>query len=355
MSDQAANGLLALIFGSAAAVLLFVPVAAVQYRRDGRLGPGDLAVLIGGAVYGMALWTYTLLPLPDVGDYTCQHAQTRVMAFVDDLRRAAESSGAAGLGAPGRLLRSPVFLQLALNVALFVPLGVFVRLILHRGVVVATALGFAVSLLIELTQLTGVWGVYPCAYRLFDVDDLITNTTGALLGAVLSAPYAVRRRRRLAVEGLPPLPVRVTAGRRLVATLCDVLLVVLVGSAVAVAWRAYLLYARGEHLSGTGPTEVVLRCAVPLVVEAALVLLAGKTFGELVTDLRTVPSDLSRRLVKLLVGVVPLVAVLMVPGPGGGPLLLALAVTAVGGAFLSQDHRGLANAVAGLGVEIDDS
>ena len=87
-------------------------------------------------------------------------------------------------------MKNQAFLQVVLNVVLFLPFGVFVRLITHRGVVVATVLGFAVSLLIEVTQLTGVWGVYPCAYRLFDVDDLLTNTLGAFLGAVLSAPYA---------------------------------------------------------------------------------------------------------------------------------------------------------------------
>jgi hypothetical protein len=38
-----------------------------------------------------------------------------------------------------------------LNVLLFSPSGVFVRLITHRGVVVATVLGLAVSLLIEVT------------------------------------------------------------------------------------------------------------------------------------------------------------------------------------------------------------
>ncbi len=83
------------------------------------------------------------------------------------------------------LLRDPAFLQVALNVLLFVPLGVLVRLILKRGVVVATALGLAVSLLIETTQLTGVWHLYDCAYRLFDVDDLVVNTLGALVGSRL--------------------------------------------------------------------------------------------------------------------------------------------------------------------------
>ena len=90
MGDQGSSALAALILGSVVAVLLFIPVAAVQYRRDGRLGPGDLMVLVGAAVYGVSLWTYTLLPLPDESDYTCQHAQTQLMAFADDIRRAAE-------------------------------------------------------------------------------------------------------------------------------------------------------------------------------------------------------------------------------------------------------------------------
>ncbi len=38
VGDQGTNALAALILGSVVAVLLFIPVAAVQYRRDGRLG-----------------------------------------------------------------------------------------------------------------------------------------------------------------------------------------------------------------------------------------------------------------------------------------------------------------------------
>ena len=44
---------------------------------------------------------------------------------------------------------------------LFVPLGFFIRVIAHRGVVVAGLSGLAISLLIEVTQLTGAWGLSP--------------------------------------------------------------------------------------------------------------------------------------------------------------------------------------------------
>ena len=66
------------------------------------------------------------------------------------------------------------------------------RVLLGRGILTAVFVGFAVSLFIELTQFTGVWGIYPCAYRVFDVDDLVTNTLGALAGSLLS--LAVPRR-----------------------------------------------------------------------------------------------------------------------------------------------------------------
>ena len=263
MGDQGTNAIAALVLGSVVAVLLFIPVAAVQYRRDGRLGAGDLMVLVGAAVYGVSLWTYTLLPLPDVGDYACQQAQTQVMAFADDIRRAAERGGYAGLGTPSELLRNQAFLQVVLNVVLFLPFGVFVRLITHRGVVVATVLGFAVSLLIEVTQLTGVWGVYPCAYRLFDVDDLLTNTLGAFLGALLSTPYAARRRRRLGTARRA-LPTTVSAGRRLAGTASDVLFVVLAGTAAAALLRGYLVFAQDERPATDSPAMIALRAGVPL-------------------------------------------------------------------------------------------
>jgi hypothetical protein len=218
---------------------------------------------------------------------------------------------------------------------------------------VATGLGLAVSLLIELTQLTGVWGVYPCAYRLFDVDDIVTNSFGALLGALVSYPYAARRRRRLGTARRR-LPTRVSAGRRLAGTLSDVLFVVLTGTAAAALWRGYLVFAQDQRPATDSLQMIALRAGVPLVVEALLVLVAGKTVGELVVDLRTSPASYPRRFVKLLAGVGPLVVLAVVTVPAAQVALAVLAVAALSGAYLTRGHRGVSNTLAGLELEIDD-
>ena len=45
--------------------------------------------------------------------------------------------------------------------------------------------GVTLTLVVELTQLSGIWGLYPCAYRQFNVDDLLLNALGVICGAAL--------------------------------------------------------------------------------------------------------------------------------------------------------------------------
>lgn len=60
----------------------------------------------------------------------------------------------------------------------------------------AFVFGGALTLLVELTQLTGLWGVYPCAYRQFNVDDLILNLSGVVAGFLLGKVVRGRRLKR---------------------------------------------------------------------------------------------------------------------------------------------------------------
>jgi glycopeptide antibiotics resistance protein len=79
-------------------------------------------------------------------------------------------------------LLAPSMIQPAFNVALTIPFGAMLRYYFHRPwwqVITGT---FCLSLFFELTQLSGLYGYYPRPYRLFDVDDLLLNTSGGWIG-----------------------------------------------------------------------------------------------------------------------------------------------------------------------------
>ncbi|WP_167736761.1 VanZ family protein [Nocardioides sp. 1609] len=346
MGDQATNALVAIVLGSVVAVVLLVPTAAYQYRLDGKLQPKDLAVLLSGAVYGLSLWTYTLLPMPAADSYRCLGRQLEPLGSISRIW--------TDVGAADHTFQVG---QVALNVLLFVPLGYYLRVIVRRGVVTAALVGLATSLLIEVTQDTGVWHLYDCPYRLFDVDDLIVNTLGAVCGSLLS--YVVLDRRD---DTTPPLPSTVSLGRRLVGLASDVIFSVLLGGAAAAVYRGITVHGSGDHDAGV---RTVVLIGVPYVVQAVSVLAVGRTIGEHVVAVRAVPpagradgSPYPRRLVKLAAGATPAFALAAVLVAGGGWAVAALvglgllAVAQVAAAWRTEQHRGLSHVVAGLDLRI---
>ena len=83
MTGQLLPALMAILLGILAGVLLFVPFVAIQYRRQGRLTVTQTVVWAGFLVYGLALWTYTLLPLPVPEEIRCAPKQLRPLQFID--------------------------------------------------------------------------------------------------------------------------------------------------------------------------------------------------------------------------------------------------------------------------------
>lgn len=63
------------------------------------------------------------------------------------------------------------------NVILFIPMGLLSPLLFFRGrfFLLTLLLGFILSLFIETAQ-------YLFAARIFDIDDILLNVTGALIG-----------------------------------------------------------------------------------------------------------------------------------------------------------------------------
>lgn len=341
VGEQVLLGAIAVGIGLLAGVALFVPFVAISYRRRGRLSLPRLLLWFGALVYFWAIWTYTLLPLPEPDSIRCVGLITDPMEMVRDVRRA--------VAAPGSTLTHPAVLQLAFNVLLFVPLGFFLRVLGGRGLITALVVGFGLSLFVETTQLTGVWGIYPCAYRFFDVGDLITNTTGAMLGAVFGL-VVPRAHRGLAVAADAAMPRPVTRGRRAIAMLCDGIGFFLISGIASVATQLFLQYVvrdRAAVLDGTWAELAGTGGAAALWL--IVILVSGQSIGDIAVQLRyaggPVPVPFAR-LMRWIGGVAGLSALGLLGGVFdalSGALLFAACVML----FFTRAGRGLPGVLSG--------
>jgi len=84
------------------------------------------------------------------------------------------------------LLSERSFLQVAFNILMLMPYGIFLRYYFKCSLKKSILLTFLLSLFFEVTQLTGLYGLYNAPYRLFDVDDLFLNTLGGAFGYMLA-------------------------------------------------------------------------------------------------------------------------------------------------------------------------
>lgn len=338
MGNEVYSGVIAIALGIVIGIAVFVPFVAISYRRRGGLSFGRFLLWSAALVYFFAIWTYTLLPLPEAVDYVCAGVNLNLGEFVDDLRGA-------------RSFTDFAVLQLALNVLLFVPLGFFLRVLGGRGIVVALLVGFGISLIIETTQLTGVWGVFPCAYRVFDVDDLLTNTTGAVVGSLLS--LAVPRRLRGSAMALDADRARpVTRARRLLAMFCDLLGVWLTAAVAGIAVQVWLEFVVRDHAAVLDGTAASLAATItPIAAWLILVLATGRSLGDLAVELRyrgvpvPVPVPLARVL-RFVGGIGGYLLLGLLPG-GWSSLQLVFALAALVLVFTTTHGRGLAGVLSG--------
>ena len=172
LGNYSENFAAALVLWPVLSFMLTLPILAYLYHRDGRLRFGTFVGAYLTVLYVCGLGCFTLYPLPQgdagLGITYGVAPNFNPMNFMNDIAK-------DGLKA--------VF-QLAFNVVFFMPLGFIAGRLLRLRFLPSVLLGLAASLLIEVSQLTGLFGIYPYAYRCCDVDDVITNTLGAALGWV---------------------------------------------------------------------------------------------------------------------------------------------------------------------------
>ncbi|MED4959269.1 VanZ family protein [Paenibacillus macerans] len=167
-----------------AALLFTMPFLVVQYRRHGYINKVRAFVLYLFLLYLMNAAFLIMLPFPATR-HNPPLAQSPVQLvpfhFIQDILK--ETSVVKGEPSTyWRLLKERAFLQVAFNVLLTVPFGMIMRYYFRFGPIRCLLLSFLLSLFFEVTQLTGIFGIFDNAYRVFDIDDLMTNTLGGMIG-----------------------------------------------------------------------------------------------------------------------------------------------------------------------------
>lgn len=180
----------AVVFFPLAAALISLPFTIHHYRKFGSVTFLRVFLVYSFVLYLMCAYFLVILPLPDreeVAQMTTPAVQLIPFSFFRDLPK---ETGFRLLEPATYLpaLTSNFTLQFVFNIALLFPFGFYLRYYFRRKPLNALLLCFCFSLFFELTQLSGLYGIYPRPYRLFDVDDLLCNTLGGFLGYLLTGP-----------------------------------------------------------------------------------------------------------------------------------------------------------------------
>lgn len=174
------------------ALLLAVPYALYQYRRFGAISIWKTFVVFTFILYCLCAVSLIVFPLPADHSAVVESARTPQLHpfhVIEQIRETTDFS-LGDRSTWGPALRSPVVYEAIFNVMLTVPLGAYLYYLFRCRWWMALLIGMATTLLFETSQLTGLFGLYAHPYRLFDVDDLILNTTGTMLGFWLMIPLA---------------------------------------------------------------------------------------------------------------------------------------------------------------------
>ncbi|MGG5306728.1 VanZ/RDD domain-containing protein [Enterococcus pernyi] len=195
-----------------------------EYRKYGTFLLTRAVILYSFVFYLLCAYFLVILPLPTkeaVAKMTGPKMELHLFASWENFR----ANTVLVLSDPSTYLpamRQSVFLEPLFNVFLLLPFGIYLRYYFRLPFVKTVIASFCLSLFFELTQLTGLYFIYPRPYRLFDVNDLLTNTFGGMLGYLVTPIFTFMLPTRARMDEVSYEKGKtVSLTRRLVAYLID--------------------------------------------------------------------------------------------------------------------------------------
>jgi glycopeptide antibiotics resistance protein len=168
------------------AFLFTIPFMIHEYRKYGSIPKLRIAIIYSFILYLMCAYFLVILPLPDrksVALLTTPRVQLIPFSFIKDIIERLDFSNTQLFI---KSIPNISLLQALFNICLVIPFGIYMHYYFKQDMKHTILYSFLLSLFFELTQLSGLYFIYPRGYRLFDVDDLMLNTLGGFVGYEIS-------------------------------------------------------------------------------------------------------------------------------------------------------------------------
>lgn len=272
------------------AFLFTFPYMLYQYRKFGSIPALRTIIVYSFILYLMNAYFLVILPLPpidEVAHYTTPTMQLVPFQFIvewinethivwNDIHTYIE------------IINNPVIYQVLYNILMTLPFGIYLRYYFKRNLLETIAFTFLLSLFFELTQLTGLYGIYPRAYRLFDIDDLIINTLGGLLGYAITPLFSWILPTKEKLDQISYEKGRhVTFTRRMIAFGIDIIIVTILTSLITIPSP---LQGIDKFFNVLGMSSEYV-CSIVIYFMILLPLRHGKTVGKNILKLRVVTDE----------------------------------------------------------------
>lgn len=168
------------------ACIFSIPFVLHQYHKYGSVNPFRVLIVYSFILYMITIYFLVILPLPNKSEVMFKPNMVRLVpfGFIGDIM----NESVFVLSDPStylKALKEPCFYTVIFNVLMTIPFGMYLRYYFKYNLKKTIIISFLLSLFFEITQITGLYFIYPYPYRVFDVDDLIMNTIGGILGFAL--------------------------------------------------------------------------------------------------------------------------------------------------------------------------
>ena len=268
------------------AFILTIPFLIFQYRKYGAIPIVKSLVFYSFILYLITSYFMVILPLPSikyVSQLKTETMQLIPFQFIKDILQTIPPN----IDNINDLLKiyniSTVYIVI-FNFILTLPYGVYLRYYFNKKWYQTIIYTFFLSLFFELTQLSGLYGIYPRPYRLFDVDDLIINTFGGLFGHIITPFFMLFLPTKKELEEQSYIKgKKVTLLRRVIAVLIDIIFI----SIISIITK--ILTFNTELIKYSNLISILIYYIF------TPILFSGQTIGKNIVKLRVVGNEIKEK------------------------------------------------------------